>query len=195
MTNDIETGEFSFANHPDNVRVIYGPSVTIFEVKYSYPVGVYQLPGPIWGCTVKIIYQGKWKITAIIRDIATDHTTTIEEPRDFMGRAIENVIRKCRRMTDWEYLTVVRKHDWLPDGFMGGKQAERYTALCETYTTIYSKDNSCWVYNSENHQSPLYRSDTKPSFGHFREFVILSIAPLDKDDANNYWEDKDEDDE
>lgn len=184
MSNDIETGEFSFANHPDNVRVIYGPSITIFEVSYLYPVGVYQLPNLIWGCTVKIIHQGKWKITVIIRDIATDHTTTIEEPRDFMGRAIENRIRKYRGMTDWEYLTAVRKYDWLPDEFMGGKQAERYTALYETYTPTYSKDDSCWVYESEGNRSPLYPSTVQPSFAHFREFIQSTIAPLDEDEPH-----------
>jgi hypothetical protein len=180
-----ETGEFSFEGNPDNVRVQYGPSVTIFGIKYTYPVGVYELPDSIMGCMVKIIHQNKWKMIAIIRDIATDHVTTLQIDRDFMGWAIENRIRKYRGMTDWEYLDTIRGYNWLPEEFMGGKKAQQYTALHETYTTTYSKDNSCWVYDSEHHQSPLYRSDTKPSFGHFREFVILSIAPVDEDSTSD----------
>ena len=182
MSANFEYSEFSFEGTPDNFRVQYGPSVTIFGIKYLYPVGVYELPDSIMGCMVKIIHQNKWKMIVIIRDIATDHVTTLEIDRDFMGPAIENRIRKYRGMTDWEYLTTIRGCTYLPEDFMGGKEAQRYTALHETYTPTYSKDDSCWVYDSELNQSPLYRSDVKPSFGHFREFVILSIAPLDEDD-------------
>jgi len=178
MNYNFETGEFSFANNPVNNRPSpsAGPELKIFGKEYRVmQYGVYEIPEPIQGCMVKTIWQNTYEMTAIVRDIATDHATTITVGYTWMGGFIQNQIRKYRGVSDYDYLRNTLEQNWLPELLEGEPGIIKFDAMHETYRVIYSEDDTCWVYDSEHHQSGLYPSTIEPNYDHFREWVISTI--------------------
>jgi hypothetical protein len=179
MTYNFETGEFSFANNPVNNRPspFAGPELEIFGKKYQVmQYGVYEIPEPIQGCMVKTIWQNTYEMTAVVRDIATDHATTLTVGHTWMGGFIQNQIRKYRGVSDYDYLRNTLKQNWLPEWLQGDADEMEFEAMYETYRVIYSKDDTCWAYDSESSQSGLYPSTTKPSAQHYRKLEISTIG-------------------
>jgi len=174
MSKQIQHSGFKFAANDKRAKLYTGPLLKIFGD--IYPIiayGVYEIPEPIQGCMVKIIWLVD-DITAVVRDIATDHATTLTFG---YGNAmiIENQIQKYRAVSDYDYLLNTLGLDWLPEWMQGDADEMKFHAMHETYRVIYSKDDTCWVYDSEHHQSGLYPSTIKPSIEHFRDYVISTI--------------------
>ena len=194
MNANRETGEFSFANNPVNNRPspFAGPLLIIFGNEYRVMrYGVYEIPVPIDGCMVKTIWQNTYEMTAVVRDIATDHHETITVGYTWMGGAIENRIRKYRGVSDYDYLRNTLAQDWLPEWLQGDKDVGgTFDAMYETYSVIYSKDDTCWVYDSDHHQSGLYPSTITPSVQHFRDWVISTIDEPHPSETGEYGDDE-----
>jgi hypothetical protein len=177
MSKQIQHSGFKFAANDKRAELFTGPELKIFGKEYRVmQYGVYEIPEPIRGCMVKTIWQNTYEMTAIVRDIATDHATTLTVGYTWMGGFIQNQIRKYRGVSDYDYLRDTLKLNWLPEWLQGDKDEMEFEAMYETYRVIYSKDDTCWVYDSESSQSGLYPSTIKPNYDHFREWAISTIG-------------------
>jgi len=176
MSKQIQHSGFKFAPYDNRAEQYTGPLLKIFGNQYQIiAYGVYEIPEPIQGCMVKIIWLAD-DITAVVRDIATDHTTTLTVGHGWMGRFIQNQIRKYRGVSDYDYLRNTLEQDWLPEWLQGDTDEMEFSAMYETYRVIYSNDDTCWIYDSESVQSGLYPSTIKPNYDHFREWAISTIG-------------------
>ena len=157
--------------------------LSIFGHLYDYFDTVYELPVPINGCTVKIIDggDGTWELTAVIRDIATDHTTTLKTNRFSIDEKIEMAICRYRRVSDWHYLAMIRNRRDMPTSMQGEiERAVMYESQYQEFYVQYSSDKSCWMYTSDSLDSDIFPSTAQPSAAHFTEWVISNIKVTEK---------------
>ncbi|CAB4216976.1 hypothetical protein UFOVP1490_1, partial [uncultured Caudovirales phage] len=155
--------------------------LSIFGVHYDYFGTVYELPASINGCVVKIIDDGTWEMTAIIRDIATDHTTKLLTNRFSIDDDIEMAICRYRTVSNWHYIATIKNQRYMPRSMFGKID---YTVMYESqYQEFYvqrSSDKSCWMYDSESLESGIFPNTVQPSAAHFTEWVLSNIKVKEK---------------
>ena len=175
-------------------------TITILEGTFHYTGDVYKLPVPIMGCVIEIFYTTPGKAIAHVRDeikhgmvtIVRNHNdstihglSAIQRASADFEEAIEDVARRFRGYSDYEYLYNIRKCNYLPLQHKRNENIEKwYYALNRTFNIVHSNDKSCWVYEDDDteYQSPLYPNTVQPSLDNFMQWVASTVNVISLED-------------